>query len=79
MITTKQTYYTRRSSGSRFWNWTRKTRKRATVLRRMKVEAEIEAEEPTDLVLIGKEPLAQWNYLFLSKSDANSSSHMLEG
>ena len=56
-------------------------RKRATPLRRMRVEAEeiVEAEESTDLVLIGKEPLAQWNYLFLSKSDANSSSHMLEG
>ena len=75
----KVTYYRRPTSGSRFWNWTRKVRKRATPLRRMRVEAEIvEAEEPTEqMVLIGKEPFAEWNYLFLS--DANASSHMLAG
>ena len=76
-MTKKVTYYCRPTSGSRFWNWTRKVRKRATPLRRMKVETETEAEESTDVVLIGKEPFAEWNYLFLS--DANASSHMLAG
>ena len=81
-MTQKVTYYRRPTSGSRFWNWTRKVRKRATPLRRMRVEVEaeiVEAEEPTkEMVLIGKEPFAEWNYLFLS--DANVSEiHSLTG
>ena len=58
----------------------------ATPLRRMRmrveVEAEIvEAEEATkEMVLIGKEPFAEWNYLYLFLSDANVSEiHSLTG
>ena len=92
MTTTKRmTYYRRPTSGSRFWNWTRKARKRATPLRRMKVETETEAVECTAMVVVGEAPMAVASYTMVGTefvkmdeyyylSDANVSEiHSLTG
>ena len=84
MTTTKRmTYYRRPTSGSRFWNWTRKVRKQATPLRRMKVEVEaeiVEAEEPTEqMVLIGKEPDLLSGTIYSYPTQTPARSHSLAG